>query len=1596
MKNLGAKRRLLAFALGLAMVLTQTIGYPHKMPTVKAQTGAVVGELTGNSECYTSINVTDAGTEITYLPGTWHTLDCTVTEHDVTKQGKLEIVVVPAREGMELAIFGNGDEVALRPTWGTCTFDSAEERTLVYDLDTNLTSIRFYCDPNQAGLEAQTFTIKSIRFLDNETAPTDDTGIVLDGALDDWEYIQKMAKDTGIFTQVAACRTADSVYLMYELKEPSVFNTDQVLFGINGVTTGGYNNTGISYMLQSDILYSYSGTDGGWGWTATTVATERQLSADKAIGEYKIPVSAFGTDVTAISVNMGIIDTTWASAGSYPAAASSLENIPLYEDAHIETTSVPIANFAFTAVDDLKTLSGNTSQGGVAGSFSAEGGDGANYSYALVDSPVYGLNNASFTISGNQLVVADKQLKPGVYKVYVKVTSDIREEKQEFSLTVGAADSSTPITEEIFSGAKDEWFAVSSSQVNADPNLLQLKAVSDGTYLYGYVSAAALEDSFEFYIAVDGKAGADMSDVWTDGTAVSYKVDAAGHLYRYEDSQWADTGKTAAIYKENGGAEWKVAVSDITDSSAAFRVGVMENQSSVLPNRNQSMLTVTSPIMTAAPAITADGDPSDWQAITPLAEGEGTIGSLYAVRDNQYLYVMTYVKEADITNFQGISTNLYINTDADKTTGYQHAGYPAFSGADFLVQDWCSVTVGENTKNTEYFYRTDNSSAWTWSVQGSGKDYKAYAATAEDGVYCVEYAIPISDLKAATPLISDDLYIAVDREWIADTLPAGYAPARDAQNGSFVKVPKYQTTFEISLEDSSFADWSVIPGAVGNAATDTLYNLYATRSQERLYTLVTSENSDFTTANTYYLDTDSSVGYVVDTYTGVDYVVKDAKLYQVTADNTLGSEVCSVDMDYYADSIKMQVYLEDLGNPETILIAFHGKGYDGTTYDDTTRPNKDLVIPADGSYLNADASFTMYREEGLYYPKESFDSFANPYTGWVGWAEKYGSDQQSVYDYNLIYVGIKWSEFEPAEGQYDFDALEEKYHISEQVAQGKRINLRFIMDNPDTVATEKCMDIPKWLYDKLVEENGADGAGTFYFREDLPGGIAGSSGSGFSPNYNSALLMQYHEKAIAALAEKYNDPSIVAYVQVGSLGHWGEFHTWPEGTGVFPTPEIATKYMEPYTKYFTNVKVGLRKPYPYAAANDFGLFNDVFGVSQWAATPSWLKWIQDGCTDMGAGATAADVENSKMPDWWKVNYSGGEFASGNVRLHLTDAGTIGCLQQVRDSHTTWLGPCSATMLYTEDEDSYTYKANVEAMQKAMGYRFSLRSVTEYAELKAGETVTLDMCWDNKGVAPFYYNWYVEISLIGADGKVAYSELKDVAMNEWLPGSARETVTFDVPENLPNGSYTVAVAIADSDTEEPAMKLAMTGDREDLRYPLYQVALSGSKAETPDDNTDGGDTDGEGNTNGGDTNGEGNTNGGGNTNGEGNTNGGGNTSGGDANGGGNTSGGDTNDGGSTSGGGNTNGGDNTNGGEDTDTGENTNGSGESQKSGQGNNSSPSQTGADRQKDNAGKTITAVPKTGDESFPIWIMILGVIAALAGVMALGIYRKNKEQQE
>lgn len=415
-----------------------------------------------------------------------------------------------------------------------------------------------------------------------------------------------------------------------------------------------------------------------------------------------------------------------------------------------------------------------------------------------------------------------------------------------------------------------------------------------------------------------------------------------------------------------------------------------------------------------------------------------------------------------------------------------------------------------------------------------------------------------------------------------------------------------------------------------------------------------------------------------------------------------------------------------------------------------------------------------------YFPGESNAVLANPYMGWAPWAKSTAHLQP----FTLVYANLSWRELEPgARGDFDWAGFENRNNFSYWTSCGVKIIIRFYLDNP---ADRAHLDIPDWLH-------GAIGAyeGTAYNT---------SVGRGFSPNYGDSSLIFEHRRVIAALGARYGADDRIAFVELGSLGHWGEWHCWPYApadggpSGVFPALPVSDQYVQHYLDAFPANKLMMRRSYQKAKDNGFGLFNDMFGdkVSLDSAGWGWLWGIDRGYTDdIGQPQPA-------MPEFWKKAPSGGEFANNDPQVYLTDKAFGETIRQARKSHTSWLGPsCPADMAVGCPE-----QANIDALMKTMGYRFVLIAETHAEATAAGDSLTVAMTWRNKGVAPFYLRWPLELSLADSSGAIVAAARTDADIRSWMPGRTTVTQVLGVPFDLGEGTYTLCVAILDPSTGSP--------------------------------------------------------------------------------------------------------------------------------------------------------------------------------------------------
>lgn len=402
----------------------------------------------------------------------------------------------------------------------------------------------------------------------------------------------------------------------------------------------------------------------------------------------------------------------------------------------------------------------------------------------------------------------------------------------------------------------------------------------------------------------------------------------------------------------------------------------------------------------------------------------------------------------------------------------------------------------------------------------------------------------------------------------------------------------------------------------------------------------------------------------------------------------------------------------------------------------------------------------------------------NPLKGWAPFVSEGGT---VTLPYSLAYFNVTWKELEPVEGRYEWEKWE-KSAWELPGAKGKHIIFRVVMDYPGSPT-----GVPQWLVDQGVKM-------TPY----------SDHGGGLSPDYRDPKLQKALLKFIAALGARYNDNPRVAFLQIGMLGFWGEWHTWPK-LEMFADESFQKAVIDGMLKAFPDKKLMARNPstaaggYSSIGWHDDMIPQDTLGPDEWMFLPSMKAAGKDGN--------------------WKSSPLGGEMVPAQVRDYITKDFHL-TKQAISEAHFSWIGPaCPA--LHELDELGLR---NAQSAVRQMGYQFALNSVSAVVE---DGKVTIKVKGVNQGVAPFYYRWPVELALLDEKGDVTARAGLDWDIRQWLPGSFSEEGAVSLKAGA--GRYELALGIIDPWTKKPAVALASQVRSVGGWQVLGKVDLTGATA-----------------------------------------------------------------------------------------------------------------------------------------------------------------------
>src|SRR5579862_4166033 len=224
----------------------------------------------------------------------------------------------------------------------------------------------------------------------------------------------------------------------------------------------------------------------------------------------------------------------------------------------------------------------------------------------------------------------------------------------------------------------------------------------------------------------------------------------------------------------------------------------------------------------------------------------------------------------------------------------------------------------------------------------------------------------------------------------------------------------------------------------------------------------------------------------------------------------------------------------------------------------------------------------------------------NPLKGWATYADA-GPIRQP---YSMVYFYVPWKELEPQPGHYEFAAWEKKVWGT-PAARGKHIIFRVYLDYPG-----QSSGVPDWLL--------GEGLKTRHYAD---------YGGGNSPDYDDPRLVAGLQRLIAAMGKRYDQNPRVAFIALGLLGYWGEWHTYPHEDW-FASPATQAKIVEAYRKAFPHKILMGRYPAGVLGAQPWIGYHDDMIPSDTDSAQDWMFLPQ--------------MRQSGRMDNWKVAATGGE------------------------------------------------------------------------------------------------------------------------------------------------------------------------------------------------------------------------------------------------------------------------------------------------------------------------------------------------------------------
>jgi hypothetical protein len=411
--------------------------------------------------------------------------------------------------------------------------------------------------------------------------------------------------------------------------------------------------------------------------------------------------------------------------------------------------------------------------------------------------------------------------------------------------------------------------------------------------------------------------------------------------------------------------------------------------------------------------------------------------------------------------------------------------------------------------------------------------------------------------------------------------------------------------------------------------------------------------------------------------------------------------------------------------------------------------------------------------------------FANPGQGWM--SQQRSPRGEPRFPCSVVYLRFNWAEAEPEQGHYNWKLIDEV--IAAWKPRGAAVAMRVMTCNAHSAGYYSS---PRWLFN----------AGCKGF-EYLVGGDDPTSGGKriprLEPDYADPIYLEKHGAFLKALGERYDGRPDVEFLDIGSYGIWGEWHT-KNPAPVAVRKRIVDLYLQAFRKTPLVFMSDDAEVLDYALAHGTGFRRDGLG-SPWHEE----NWIG---SKKYAGVTG-------MADTWKrapiVFEWFGDYAYLQSRQWSFDAAVSFMLR----NHVT---------LINDNIGRVPPEAmpQLEKLARLAGARLVLRELAHERTVRRGARLDLRMTWANVGMGKLYHPSTLRFFLRDPAGEAAFIGDSKANPRDWLPGEQRLAESFLVPATLEAGQYRLAVAVVDPGGQRGPFRLAIDAPENQGRYELSKV------------------------------------------------------------------------------------------------------------------------------------------------------------------------------